>query len=123
MPQCAARRLPDEPPGRSQGECRSAQHGGFLMSREPKLLQGRTAIVTGAGGGIGRGLAQALAGAGANVVIPARRASTGDETLALIRSDGGQPISVQTDGTRRADVNAAVAAALPTHGGPGTAVA
>jgi NAD(P)-dependent dehydrogenase (short-subunit alcohol dehydrogenase family) len=87
------------------------------MSYEPKLLQGRTAIVTGAGGGIGRGLAQALAGAGANVVIAARRATTGDETLALIQAEGGQAISVQTDVTRRADVDAAVAAALATYGG------
>ena len=75
---------------------------------EPKLLRGRTAIVTGAGGGIGRGLAQALAGAGANVVIAARRAATGDETLALISAEGGQAISVQTDGpvpTRVLQVN------------------
>jgi len=84
---------------------------------EPRLLIGRTAIVTGAGGGIGRGLAQALAGAGANVVIAARRAATGDETLALIRSEGGSAISVQTDVTRRADVQAAVAAAIETYGG------
>src|SRR4051812_37625804 len=32
MPQRAARRLPYEPPGRSQGECRSAPRGGFRMS-------------------------------------------------------------------------------------------
>ncbi len=84
---------------------------------EFRLLQGRTAIVTGAGGGIGRGLAQALAGAGANVVIAARRAATGDETLALIEAEGGRAISVQTDVTRRAHVDAAVAAALATYGG------
>lgn len=38
-----------------------------MMSREPKLLQGHTAIVTGAGGGIGRALAAALAAEGAAV--------------------------------------------------------
>ena len=59
------------------------------MSATRSLLQGRTAIVTGAGGGIGRGLAQALAAAGANVVIAARRAATGDETLALIEPKAG----------------------------------
>jgi 3-oxoacyl-[acyl-carrier protein] reductase len=80
-------------------------------------LSGRTALVTGAGGGIGRGLAQALAAAGANVVIAARRASTGDETRALIESEGGSALSVQADVTRRADVEAAVAAALATYGG------
>ena len=82
-----------------------------------ELLQGRTAIVTGAGGGIGRGLAQALAAAGANVVIAARRAETGDETLALICAEDGRAISLRTDVTVRADVDAAVAAAIATYGG------
>ncbi len=81
------------------------------------LLQGRTAIVTGAGGGIGRGLAQALAAAGANVVIAARRAATGDETLESIQAEGGRAISVATDVAQRADVVAVVAAAVSTFGG------
>jgi NAD(P)-dependent dehydrogenase (short-subunit alcohol dehydrogenase family) len=80
------------------------------------LLQARTAIVTGAGGGIGRGLAQALAAAGANVAIAARRAATGDETLALIEREGGRAISVPTDVAKRGDVDAAVAAAVKKFG-------
>jgi len=80
------------------------------------LLHGRTAIVTGAGGGIGRGLALALAAHGANVVIAARRASTGDETRSLVEAAGGQAICVQTDVARRADVEHAVAAAVETYG-------
>jgi 3-oxoacyl-[acyl-carrier protein] reductase len=81
------------------------------------LLQGRTALVTGAGGGIGRGIAQALAAAGGNVVIAARRASTGDETRALIEAEGGQALSVQADVSRRADVETAVAEAIRRYGG------
>jgi 3-oxoacyl-[acyl-carrier protein] reductase len=81
-----------------------------------RLLQGRTALVTGAGGGIGRGLAQALASAGANVVIAARRAATGDDTRASIEAEGGRAISVQADVSRRADVEAAVAAAIGRYG-------
>ena len=50
-------------------------------------------------------------------MIAARRAATGDETLALIRAEGGSAISVQTDVTKRADVQAAVQAALDTNGG------
>ena len=84
---------------------------------EPKVLLGRTALITGAGGGTGRGLAQALAGAGANVVIAARRAASGDETLALIEAEGGHAISAQTDVARRADVDTAVAAAIAAYGG------
>jgi NAD(P)-dependent dehydrogenase (short-subunit alcohol dehydrogenase family) len=80
-------------------------------------LAGRTAIVTGAGGGIGRGLALALAAAGANVVIAARRAVTGDETLALVRQEGGSAISVQADVGVRADIDRAVAAAVESFGG------
>src|SRR6185369_4285470 len=83
----------------------------------PMKLQRRTAIVTGAGGGIGRGLALALAAAGSNVVIAARRAATGDETLALIRAEGGRAISLRTDVAQQADVQAAVRAAIETWGG------
>lgn len=82
-----------------------------------KLLDGRTAIVTGAGGGIGRGIALALAAEGANVVIAARRATTGDETLALIQAEGGSAIAVQTDVTERAAVETAVVGALDSFGG------
>jgi NAD(P)-dependent dehydrogenase (short-subunit alcohol dehydrogenase family) len=86
------------------------------MSR-PALLQGRTALVTGAGGGIGRGLALALAAAGANVVIAARRAATGDETQALIEAAGGRALSVQSDVAQRSAVDAAVNAAITHYGG------
>ena len=79
-------------------------------------LSGRTAIVTGAGGGIGRGLALALAEAGAHVVIAARRAVTGDETLALVQQEGGSAISVQADVGVRADIDRAVAAAIKSSG-------
>jgi NAD(P)-dependent dehydrogenase (short-subunit alcohol dehydrogenase family) len=82
-----------------------------------KLLAGRTAIVTGAGGGVGRGIAQALAAAGANVVIAARRALTGNETLAQIQAEGGSAIVVETDVAQRAAVDAAVAATLQAFGG------
>ncbi|MFL6660836.1 MAG: SDR family NAD(P)-dependent oxidoreductase, partial [Rhizobacter sp.] len=82
-----------------------------------RLLEGRTAIVTGAGGGIGRGLALALAGAGANVVIAARRAETGDETRGLIEAEGGRALCMRTDVARRADVDAAVARAVAHFGG------
>ena len=87
-----------------------------MSAAEQFLLTGRTAIVTGAGGGIGRGLALALAAQGANVVIAARRASTGDETRALVEAAGGRALCVQTDVAQRPDVNRAVAAAIDTYG-------
>jgi 3-oxoacyl-[acyl-carrier protein] reductase len=80
-------------------------------------LEGRTAIVTGAGQGVGRGIALALAGEGANVVIAARRAETGEPVTAEIQQRGGSATCVQTDVTVRGDVEAAVAAAVERYGG------
>jgi NAD(P)-dependent dehydrogenase (short-subunit alcohol dehydrogenase family) len=84
---------------------------------EPRLLEGRTAIVTGAGGGIGRGIALALAGAGAHVVIAARRAETGEQTRALIEAEGGRALCVAGDVAERAQVQRVVAEALRVCGG------
>src|SRR5271167_3724011 len=79
-------------------------------------LEGRTAIVTGAGGGLGRGIALALAAAGARVVIAARRQVTGDETAALIEREGGHALPIEADVRVRADVERCTAAALRAYG-------
>ena len=49
-------------------------------------LGGRTVIVTGAGQGVGDGIARACAAEGANVVIAARRAETGEPVAEGIRA-------------------------------------
>jgi len=61
------------------------------------LLQGKTAIVTGASSGIGAGIAEALAAEGANVVLAARRLEKLTELEKTIKSAGGQAFSVETD--------------------------
>ena len=80
------------------------------------LLDGRVAIVTGAGQGVGEGIAQALAGAGAAVVIAARRAENGEPAVATIRDRGHEASFVRCDVTVEADVVAAVDHAVAEHG-------
>ena len=60
-------------------------------------LKGKTAIVTGAGSGIGRAVALALADAGYRVAIAGRRANALDETVRAVGSRGTDVLSVVTD--------------------------
>ncbi|MEU3830133.1 glucose 1-dehydrogenase [Streptomyces sp. SID161] len=85
-------------------------------------FSGRTALVTGAGSGIGRGTALALAREGARVVVAGRRREPLDETVALIEDAGGKGLAVTADVSRAADVRALVAAAVDRFGSLDVAV-
>jgi 3-oxoacyl-[acyl-carrier protein] reductase len=82
-----------------------------------RLLEGKTVIITGAGGGVGMGIALACGTHGANVVIAARRAETGDEVAAEIERRGGNALSMRCDVTVAEDVQATVDAAIARYGG------
>jgi NAD(P)-dependent dehydrogenase (short-subunit alcohol dehydrogenase family) len=69
-------------------------------------LAGRVALVTGASRGIGAATAQALAAAGARVVLAARDAEALDAVAGAIRASGGDARAVPTDVARREDVEA-----------------
>ena len=58
----------------------------------PIDLSGQVALVSGAGRGLGRAMAEALALAGATVALTARTASELDETLSIIRAAGAVPL-------------------------------
>jgi 3-oxoacyl-[acyl-carrier protein] reductase len=64
-----------------------------------KLLEGRVALVTGAGSGIGRGIALALCAAGAHVAVTGRRLATCEDTLRLIDEEQGIAIAIEMDVT------------------------
>ncbi len=71
-------------------------------------LEGRTAIVTGGGSGLGRGYARALAESGAAVAITGRRLEALDETVKSITEAGGEALAIQCDQRSREQVQAAV---------------
>ena len=64
------------------------------------LLGGKAALVTGAGRGIGRGIALAMAREGASVVVADIRSEGAEETVALIEASGGSAIAVTGDVSR-----------------------
>jgi NAD(P)-dependent dehydrogenase (short-subunit alcohol dehydrogenase family) len=69
-----------------------------------RQLIDRVAIVTGASHGLGRGIARALAAAGAKTVMAARRTALLAEAAAGIRDAGGTVLAVTTDVTREDEV-------------------
>lgn len=79
-------------------------------------LHGRTAVITGAAGGIGRQAAITFTQAGANVVIADVGIAGLEKTAALVAAAGGKATVVPTDVSDRDQVNALADAAIKTHG-------
>lgn len=82
-----------------------------------KRLADRVAIVSGAGQGVGRGIALALAREGAAVLIAELDAEKASRTAGEIEALGERARAVATDVRHRAQVEAAVAAAVESFGG------
>jgi peroxisomal 2,4-dienoyl-CoA reductase len=82
----------------------------------PGLFAGQVALVTGGGSGIGRGIADVLAGLGAHVVIASRKQERVDAAAAEIRAAGGEASGVAMDVREPERVQKAVASIQRTHG-------
>src|SRR5690348_7926094 len=79
-------------------------------------LEGKVAIVTGAGSGIGRASARAFARAGASVACADVQVDGGQETVRLIEAAGGKALFVRADVSRAAEVEALVRRTVETFG-------
>jgi NAD(P)-dependent dehydrogenase (short-subunit alcohol dehydrogenase family) len=80
-------------------------------------LEGKTAIVTGGGRGLGRYMAEALSDAGANVVLCSRKLEPLEEVRQEIEARGGHALALSCDVTEQEDVEKVVSAAEEAFGG------
>jgi NAD(P)-dependent dehydrogenase (short-subunit alcohol dehydrogenase family) len=80
-----------------------------------KEFEGKVALVTGGGSGIGRATAIAFAREGAKVVIGNRNVQRGEETVSMIRDAGGTASFKRTDVLVAADIEALVDYAVKTY--------
>ena len=89
----------------------------MTQTSTPPSLDGKIAVITGAGRGIGRAIALAYARAGASVVCSARSAEEIVETAALIRDAGGAAIAQTADVANYTDTVALFQRATDAYGG------
>ena len=80
-------------------------------------LAGRTALVTGAGSGIGQALCLAFAEAGAYVAVAVRRLESGEATAKLLLAEGAPPLVLEMDVTNPKAIEAGLARAAERFGG------
>jgi gluconate 5-dehydrogenase len=79
-------------------------------------LSGRTAVITGAGSGLGRTMAVGLAQYGANVTALDLNKDTAEETAEMVRAEGQKALAVQCDVTSVEQVSAAIARTVEQFG-------
>ncbi len=81
-----------------------------------RKLEGKIAIVTGAGQGVGRGIALAFAKEGARLALPARTPSKVEDVKKEIEALGGEAIAISCDVSKKEDVVKAVAETVKHYG-------
>jgi meso-butanediol dehydrogenase/(S,S)-butanediol dehydrogenase/diacetyl reductase len=80
-------------------------------------LEGKVAIITGSGTGIGRATAELFAREGAKVVVADNNADAGQITVQAIQAAGGEALFIEVDVSKSAQVKQMVQTVLDTYGG------
>lgn len=80
------------------------------------LVSGKVALVTGSGTGIGRATALKFAEEGAKVIVSDVSSDGGNETVALIKQQGGDAAFTRADVAKASEIEALVANAVGTYG-------
>lgn len=81
-----------------------------------KAMDGKIALITGGGSGIGRAAAVLFAKEGAKIVVANRRIENGTETVEMIKKAGGEAIFVQTDISQKIQVEHLIATIVKCYG-------
>jgi len=95
------------------------RYPGIRLLREESMagmLDGKVALVTGGGGGIGRATALAMVREGARVAVADFAAAAARDTVAQINAQGGQAITLMGDVTRSEDVRSMVQDTITAYG-------
>lgn len=79
-------------------------------------LENKVAVITGAGSGIGREIAELYASEGAKIVIADMNMEGAEEAVQAIKSNGGEALAVKTNVTVEEDVQRMIDAAVETFG-------
>ncbi|WP_262714354.1 SDR family NAD(P)-dependent oxidoreductase [Mucilaginibacter metallidurans] len=87
------------------------------MSNTPQLLKGQAALVTGADSGIGKGVALAMAAAGAKLLINyAHNKAAADDVVSQIKASGGEAFAFQADVSHEDEVKTMFAEIFKQYG-------
>ncbi len=82
----------------------------------PTALDDKVVLITGAGRGLGKAMARAMAECGARLILTARSSDQIDQTACEIKSQGTSALAMTADFTKSQDIQALVAAALSEFG-------